>query len=112
MVKSLRPFLNFSISFCESSMLALVLGPGVYNEGLDEAALVSRVAKQVPVDSAVASFDLTRCLCSLDKLISIAGIDLVLNSDQHWPGFGVGLCLHLGLRPVRGRCQVQILTAP
>ena len=58
-MKSLHPVINFSISFCESPMLAQVLRPGVHNEGLDEAPRVSRVAKQVPVESPVASFDLT-----------------------------------------------------
>jgi hypothetical protein len=36
-VKSPHPFLNFSISFCDSSMLASVLAPGFHNECLDEA---------------------------------------------------------------------------
>lgn len=57
-MESLHPVLNFSISFCDSSMLAYVLGPRLHNEGLYEATLVSRVAKEVPVESPVASFDL------------------------------------------------------
>jgi hypothetical protein len=58
-LKIQHPLLNFPISFCESSMLASVLAPGIHDEGLDKAARVSRVAKQVPVESAVALFDFT-----------------------------------------------------
>ncbi len=58
-METLHAFFHLTVSFRQTSMLALMLGPGVHNEGLDEAAWFSCVAKQVPVEGAIASFDLT-----------------------------------------------------